>query len=256
MNKLLVASEYTDPAFFSGKVCKNLEVEAELGNRCGLLLITKNLPDCDLILDKVKELDMKIIIHLTITGLGCSKIEPRVLNWEAALDDAILALSRNTWIPKSSVVLRIDPLIPKVSDFLSIEEIVKECSSEGITRCRTSVIDYYPFVREKFKEHDLPYWQGCFQPPPSTKKEILERLVEICSRYNMGVESCAENIKVQGLMKVGCANREEWAKLGLDLPEGSPVRKDCFCNVRKYDLLSKEPFCFHGCLYVYWGRNR
>lgn len=255
MDKLLVASEYTEPSFHIGNLIGSISQEyychqTRLKGKIGLLLITKDLDGSSPLILHAKTLNIPTIIHATITGLGGTKLEPNVPTYMQSLD----VLEQLNMIQNlDNVVLRIDPLIPQVTNFEVIKQIVEAASSFGITRCRTSVIDYYPFVRDKFEAHKIPY-SKTFQPP--FKYDLLMELREICIEFNMTLESCAEHENIPELIKVGCANQEEWRRLGLNLQNGLPKRRDCFCNVTKYDLLSHEPTCGYNCLYCYWGKNR
>ena len=253
MNKLLVASEYTEPSFHRERIIERLNALGPL-HKYGLLLITKDIEGCLPIWERAKELNIPTVTHITITGLGDSKLEPKAPDWKISM--TVLAALTYLVEDLKTVVLRVDPLIPGVTNFKTIRQIVKEASSFGITRCRTSVIDYYPFVREKFKERSIPTPQHNFQPPTGVKIKLLSQLFTICEEYNMTLESCAEHEDVPGLIKVGCADQKEWEKLGLNLKPGAPRRQECFCNVTKYDLLAYEPTCSYNCLYCYWGKYR
>jgi len=256
MNKLLVASEYTEPSFHMLRILKALEDSKKLAIRCGLLLITKNISGSLPIWVKARELDIPTVFHATITGLGGTTLEPSVPDWKKSCEGLTLLMERVK--DPRTVVLRIDPLIPEVTvDFSVIDTIVGHAFELGITRVRTSVIDYYPFVRKKFKTYSIPLAGTGFQPDFLDKYNLLKTLAElVVGKYGMSLEACAEDIEIPGMTKVGCANREEWKSLGLDLPLGSPKRWSCFCNTPKYDLLPKETTCRYNCLYCYWGRNR
>lgn len=263
MGELLVASEYTEPSFHIQRVLEGLNKTRNVGhnNSYGLLLITKNISGSIPIWKRAQELNIPTVTHVTITGLGGSILEPLVPNWREAIKAlstfAAIVKDKNTqassWESKSHVVLRVDPLIPHITNFQHIRELVKAAHEVGITRVRTSVIDFYPFVRDKFEANNLRH-PTTFQPP--FKYDLLMELAKICTGFSMTLESCAEDVDIAGLEKVGCADREEWRKLGLNLFRGYPKRQECFCNVTKHDLLSHEPYCGYNCLYCYWGKFR
>ena len=250
MNKLLVASEYTDPCFHIHDVKWHLRHEAELGNECGLLLITKE-PSCALpIIEEADEHGFPVMVHATITGLGRTPLEPNVI----AYGTAIVRLANLVYGYKPErVILRVDPIIPDVTDYKIVREIVSSASKLGITRCRVSVIDYYPFVRKKMQDAGYPVCPS-FQAPREVIQEHLQRMYDLCEKYEMTLELCAE--RFEGALHRGCACSHDWADLGLKLPLAeSRQRKECFCNITKYDLL-KGKGCRHGCLYCYWGKYR
>jgi len=248
MNKLLVASEYTDPTFHVPDIKYHLKQEVEKGNHCGLLLITKE-PGCAIpIIEVANECNFPVIVHATITGLGGTNLEPNVIDYETA----IVRLANLIYEYKPErVILRVDPLIPDVTDYRIVGEIVSSASKLGITRCRASVIDYYPFVRDRMRDAGYPIYPY-FQAPREIIQEHLQKMYDLCKKYRMTLELCAE--RFEGALHRGCACSHDWADLGLKLPlVESRQRKECFCNVRKFDILKGE-VCRHDCLYCYWRK--
>jgi len=255
--KLLVASEYTEPSFFIEKA--NVELDKHCNeSECGLLLITKNIGLSSKIWQYAKVMyDIPIVTHITVTGLAGYSIEANTPEWERVKSEAMdfIEMTKLFGIDMSNIVLRVDPLVPEVTDFDHVDEIVKTFSGFGVTRCRTSVIDYYPFVRDKFDSVGIVH-SGKFLPDRAVSKTMLRTMLDICNKYGMAMESCAENFDIDGMLKVGCADIDEWKRLGLEMEPGKPKRSSCFCNVNKIDLLAYEGYCGYNCLYCYWGKNR
>lgn len=258
MVKLLVASEYAEPSFFVDKVIASLESEASLlsANGLGLLLITKNVKGSEPIYSCAKTLKIPTVVHATITTLGGSKLEPKVPPWQESVR-FLRGFIKRVDNP-SAMVLRVDPLVPRVTDFFEVRKLVEEASKLGITRCRTSVVDYYPFVRQKLTEAGIPVVGDGFNPPPSEMEYCLGMILKICEQNDMVLESCAERCNfLYGLRYVGCASHQEWLKMGLTMEDVKhKQRRNCFCDVEKHDLLSHWKECGYGCLYCYWGKNR
>ena len=257
-DKLLVASEYADPCFHVGRVIRRVEDHIDREGGFGLLLITKNIKDSTPIWQYAVAHSIPTIVHVTITGLGGSKLEPNVPQWTEEMHHfgKFIKMCNDEPFSLENIVLRIDPLVPRYTDFDILDKIIPLASAMGVKRIRTSIVDYYPFVRDKFASAGLKMDGNGFQPSMETKVSMLQELIKISNKYEMSVESCAENITIEGLSLIGCANLAEWRMLGLNLPCGSPKREGCFCNVRKIDVLPREGYCGHGCVYCYWGKYR
>lgn len=255
--RLLVASERADPAFHVERVMERIKEEWYKSFRIGVLLITKDVESVIPILELTNELLVQTVLHATMTGLAKTAMEPRVPIPERNIASLTNLMNRN--YKKLEVVLRVDPLIPKITNWPYVEYIVEECSKIGIKRCRTSVVDYYPFVRAKFKKAGYPYCPD-FQVTQGDIDNNLAGLGNICNMYDMSLELCAEVSPIlvrYGALHVGCANQNDWGgHATMKRIEPGKQRKSCFCNVRKYDLLPVGTDCHHGCLYCYYGRDR
>ena len=250
MDRLLVASEYTDPALHVKELKAKLREEHKTNPNFGLLLITKDVESIIPVMELTDILEIPTILHATITGLAKTTLEPNVPSY----DHNIWAIEQVMDIKaeKQEVVLRVDPLIPDHSNFTEINHIVHMCSTLGVKRCRTSVIDYYPFVIKKM--NDAGYMSSLgFQAPRDIIQSNLDKMDAICVRYGMQMETCAEQYGRQR----GCADRYDWTKFELDIPlaTGKKQRSSCFCNIPKHDLLKGKP-CTHNCLYCYWGKYK
>ncbi len=253
MAKLLIASEYTEPSYYANLIRAKLTDEVEK-DKVGLLLITKNPSECEGIVRFILARGIPTVIHATITTLGGHTVEPNVKPYRVVVKEFGLLVAMIG--EKDDAVLRIDPLIPEVTNMQDVAELVAMASQFGIKRIRTSVIDYYPFVREKLKRLGLRYYNQ-FQAPVDVRKDLLLDLVWFAKQYGMTVESCAEDVEIDGLIKVGCASASEWARLGLEMqPAVHKQRVNCFCDIAKYDLLKGFETCIYNCAYCYYGRNR
>ena len=90
----------------SGEIAFNLEAFDRLYK--GNLIITKRLTEK--VIEKLVEHQDKIILHLTVTGMGGSRIEPFV---PRAVDThKMLVKLLEAGFPVSHVVLRVDPIVP------------------------------------------------------------------------------------------------------------------------------------------------
>lgn len=253
MAKLLVASEYTEPSAYSALIQAKLNEEVGKG-KVGLLLITKDPGGCEGIVQFAADKGIPTVIHATITTLGGHTVEPNVKPYRMAIKEFGLLVAMLGDV--DNAVLRIDPLIPEVTNMQNVAELVARASQFGVRRIRTSVIDYYPFVREKLKNLGLRYYNQ-LQAPLDVRADLLGGLMDVALHNFMTVESCAEGIEIDGLIKVGCASATEWARLGLEMqPVVHKQRVGCFCDIAKHDLLKGFSDCIYNCAYCYWHRDR
>lgn len=252
---LLVASEYTDPCFFVNEVCDKLDNLDWKSGGYGLLVISKRINECSKIIEKANELDIPTILHITITGLGGTVYEPNVPVWSTTLkdiDESGVLLCENV----VDTVIRIDPVIPEQFEENYLYAILKWASERGIKRCRFSVVDYYPFVRDRFSKLNLPH-PSKFSPGEHVSLYYAKRLLNMCKSFGLSLETCAENLSLSEIKKIGCANKDDWITCGLNMELVAKKQRDnCFCDIQKYDLLAYRKECPHNCLYCYWSKFR
>lgn len=259
MDKLLVASEYTDPSFYEKEVCKKLHDEStHVSYNTGLLLISKRVGNCDRILEQAKKLEIPTIIHATITGLSESVVEPSFDGaWPFILDEAVGVWEQ--FYPEAKFVLRIDPIIPNHSSEAIIYTIMKEAKDKGVKDVRFSIMDNYPFIRRRFEELSLTV-PKTFQYDRKIIHEWEVTMATFAKKLDMKLNICAEEVSTLVLSKYigeqGCASVEEWKSLGLYLePCAFKQRALCTCTAKKYDLLKGYP-CKNNCMYCYYSKNR
>lgn len=247
-SKLLVASEYTDPSFYTYDIIERLKEEK---SKVGLLLITKDIEGILPVWDFTASNNIPTILHTTITSLGGTTLEPNVL--PTAFNMFALRQVMKQIKEHQDVVLRIDPIIPNVTIFEDLEGIIEGARKLGILECRVSILDYYPFVRDKMTKAGYPVY-STFQAPKDVIDTCIAGVKYLCDTYGMNLSLCGEKFK--NVHPKGCAWKDDWTKYDLDLPYAKfKQRKTCLCNVPKYDIL-KGRECKHGCLYCYWGKDR
>ena len=256
--KLLVASEYSDPSFHQSLIITRLQnIRGSTTSKPypPLLLITKNIEGCRDILLECRYLNQELLVHITVTGYGHTILEPNVKPWEEVVENTKILIHENLLNPEK-LVLRVDPLIPRPTRLENtiLPALIQEFSKLGIRRLRTSVIDYYPHVRERFGNAGLAF-NPTFSVPYNIKLEALQRVSRIAESLNMQVEICAEGISSDlignNVSIQGCASQKDWI-VSLD-PVINPQRKLCTCDLAKEDLLKGlEKGCPHRCLYCYW----
>ena len=232
--------ENTDPCF-------HLEIFDNLYD--GNIIITKRLTDK--LNEKLIQYKEKCILHLTVTGMGSSKVEPFVPSVEQSFKKFKKLIEDG--FPIDHVVLRIDPIVPTdkgINTALHVINIFKNC---GIKRVRFSVLDMYKHVKERFEAVGIPLPYETFHAPLEKRLEIRDKLVEIGKKDGFEVEACGE----PGIESVSCLSQKDIDILGLTdkikLEGNKGQRKSCSCPANKTSLYRGKPeHCLSKCLYCYW----
>lgn len=263
-----VASEYTDPAFFSKQIIRVLNGEEVISDKFGrtfsgtdfnaLYIITKHdgLPIENLLKHKIPK-----IIHFSITGLGGTKYEPGVMKPNDLLDriQAMLKLG----LDPESVTIRIDPIVPGVTSTKMIENIVKRASEMGIKTIRFSIMDQYKTTKKYMEELGYDYskfYDGTSMHARDDVREQIETFMgSLIDKYGVTMSTCAEplssnsRIKRDACLSVNAVNN----MLGTNVPQsaGTGKRKLCSCFGGKTDLLKYDNVCASSCAYCYAHHN-
>lgn len=263
-----VASEYTDPAFFSKQIIRVLNGEEVISDKFGrtfsgtdfnaLYIITKHdgLPIENLLKHKIPK-----IIHFSITGLGGTKYEPGVMKPNDLLDriQAMLKLG----LDPESVTIRIDPIVPGVTSAKMIENIVKRASEMGIKTIRFSIMDQYKTTKKYMEELGYDYskfYDGVSMHARDDVREQIETFMDsLIDKYGVTMSTCAEplssnsRIKRDACLSVNAVNN----MLGTNVPQsaGTGKRKLCSCFGGKTDLLKYDNVCASSCAYCYAHHN-
>ena len=189
----------------------------------------------------------KIILHVTCTGYGNTKMEPNVPKSFEVYQGVRELISLG--FPVNQIVLRTDPIIPTEKGINRVIEPWSLFDDTGIKRCRYSIIDLYPHVKDRIKlvYGKIPF-EG-FSAPKYMVDNVLNAMEPYKQYYTF--EACAENLPD----KVGCISKKDYEILGLDtstIKDGGFQRKTCACCAGKTELLTNKKRCPSGCLYCYW----
>lgn len=232
----------------AGEIAYNLDAFDRLYK--GNIIITKRLTDK--LIEKLIEHKDKIILHLTVTGMGNTRIEPFVPTPQKTLEKLHKLLDGG--FPTSHIVLRVDPIVPTRKGVETAIGVLKLFRGLGIKRVRISFLDNYKHVRERFKEIGVELYDGNFHAPLKERLKCLTAIkysAEECGYET--VEACGEPC----IDSIPCLSQKDIDILGLTdeiLLEGSAEqRKNCGCPANKSELLRIKPHqCEHKCLYCYW----
>lgn len=231
-----------------GEIAYNLDTFDRLYK--GNIIITKRLTDK--LIEKLIEYKDKIILHLTVTGMGSTRIEPFVPSPQTTLEK--LQKLINGGFPTDHIVLRVDPIVPTIKGLNTATSVLRLFRGLGIKRVRISFLDNYKHVRERFKEIGVELYNGEFHAPLKERLKYLSDIkycAEECGYES--VEACGE----PGIESVPCLSQKDIDILGLTdeiVLEGSAEqRKSCGCPANKSELLRVKPHrCDNKCLYCYW----
>ena len=232
----------------AGEIAYNLDVFDRLYK--GNIIITKRLTDK--LIEKLIEHKDKIILHLTITGFGSTRIEPFVPSPQTTLEKLQKLIDGG--FPTDHIVLRVDPIVPTIKGLNTATSVLRLFRGLGIKRVRISFLDNYKHVRERFKDVGVELYNGEFHAPLKERLKCLTAIkycVEECGYES--VEACGE----PGIESIPCLSQKDIDILGLtdDITlEGSKgQRNSCHCPSNKKELLKIKPHkCNNGCLYCYW----
>ena len=256
MPKQIGITETYDPCFVPDWETKLLDAN---------IIITKELNDE--MIEKLLIVQDRVILHHTVTGQGGTILEPNVPTVEHEFEQFKKLLERG--FPYTHYVLRLDPIIllsketqDNVVKVLELWSSVAKTYKNSI-RCRISVVDMYPHVKERLEKAGVKVFYDTFTAPDAVFRRI-EKLIApyVNTHENPGFffESCAER-KLNWFMvePIGCASTKDLELLGIEsfdrFEYNSPAKKqrsDCQCLAKKQILGVKPGRCPHNCLYCFW----
>lgn len=273
--RIAVASEKTDPAFFA----KQLEdffsgkttVQDYRGNTLtandmdALYIITKHdgLP-----MRRILNIQKPKIIHFSITTLGGTKWEPGVMKWQDMIERVGKFIKQG--LDPKMVTLRIDPIVPGVTQIPDVEQLIKRSSELGIKNVKFSVMDYYRTTSIFMKNLGYDYEKngyeklanGEFKPnaSPEKVKRISEEMLKIANKYGVKLSTCAEPGVIPGISKQGCLSVQQINNiLGTHIEDKAEAnnrqRQLCTCYGGKVDILRYNSNCASSCMYCYAHHN-
>lgn len=233
----------------AGDPCFHLEIFDRLYD--ANIVITKNLTNK--LIEKLIENQDKCIIHLTVTGMGGSKIEPLVPTAEKSYAQAKKLI--NAGFPVEQIVLRIDPIIPTEKGLNTALSVLETFKGLGIERVRISFLDMYNHVKERFFETNIKLPYETFHADKKVREEGFNKLYSNALLFGYKiVETCGE----PDFESTPCLSQKDIDILGLTdkiiLKGNKEQRKTCGCPGNKKELITgqKPHQCEHNCLYCFW----
>jgi DNA repair photolyase len=233
----------------SGEISFNLDAFDRLYR--GNIIITKRLTDK--LIEKLVEHQDKIILHLTVTGMGGSCIEPLVPKVEYTHAKLIKLIEAG--FPVSHIVIRVDPIVPTERGIDTALDVITTFSGFGIKRLRFSFLDNYKHVKIRFKHEGIPeLYDGEFHAPLKERLMCVKKITEAANNSGFeSIEACGE----PGIESISCLSQKDIDILGLTeeitLEGSADQRTSCHCPANKSELLKVKPHqCENKCLYCYW----
>ena len=274
--RIAVASEKTDPVFFA----KDLEdffsgkttVKDYGGNTLtandidALYIITKHdgLP-----MRRILSIQKPKIIHFSITTLGNTKYEPGVMKWQDMIERVGKFIKQG--LDPNMITLRVDPIVPGVTQIKDVDALIKRASEFGIKNVRFSVMDYYRTTSIFMKNLGYDYEKHGYvkrsdgefytHAKPEVIKGISEKMLQIANKYGVKLSTCAEPGVMPGITKQGCLSVQQINNiLGTHIEDkgvsNSKQRPLCSCYGGKVDILRYDQRCLSSCVYCYAHHNR
>ncbi len=276
--RIAVASEKTDPVFFAKHLEDFFSGKTTVKDRSGNTL-TANDIDALYIITKHDGLPMRRIlsiqkpkiIHFSITTLGNTKYEPGVMKWQDMIERVGKFIKQG--LDPNMVTLRVDPIVPGVTQIKDVDALIKRASEFGIKNIRFSVMDYYRttsiFMKNlgyNYEEHGyikIPNTNGEFytHAKPEVIKGISEKMLQIANKYGVKLSTCAEPGVMPGITKQGCLSVQQINNiLGTHIEDkglaNTKQRPLCSCYGGKVDVLRYDQRCSSSCVYCYAHHNR
>lgn len=274
-------SRRTDPAFFAKDIIQALELNSHLSlddpNRINAIeLWTKHdgMPIAD-ILKACRKYKVASMVSFSITTLGNTPLEKGVLNYKHLLN-LIGELINKGYLDPRTTTIRIDPILPGVTNMEDIKEVVRIGKSLGIRKYVTSLVQSYGYTEgtpndrrvvsgiNSVIDYDWDKYYGRtpdgkieFKPKKEYIDEIGKVLLEINEDKGIKLETCAFIIK--GLKSSACLDPMIIERItGVDITrtDGSydrdTSRKDCMCYGCHSDIFAiNSKQCFSSCAYCY-----
>ncbi|MCX7974209.1 MAG: DUF1848 domain-containing protein [Candidatus Aminicenantes bacterium] len=199
----------------------------------------------------------QLYFHLTITGLGGTLIEKKVIRPDEALEQVnpLIKIAGLT----ERVSLRFDPIVywwegKKLRSNLDFfPKVARAASRCGLHHIRFSFTQWYRKAKLRATRLNLDY----FDPPEEEKLEAASKLAKIALSLDLELYSCAQNFLtvVPGIKASSCINGTLLQKLhptqaSVSLAKDKSQRPDCNCT-ESIDIGRYSQSCPHSCVYCY-----
>ena len=284
--KVVMASEHSDPAFHIDKLINMIEQNKKLPKDKRKFQMVQFMTKHDgLPLRKFLETKIAKTIHFSITSLGGTQWEQGVMKYNDMLD-RIEAFIKEGLLTPEITTIRIDPIVPNVTNFEDVENIIKRATSMGIKQFKFSVLDSYGnkentiddrYIIEKMRS--LGYkWEDAyhidestgtvaFHAMPHIMEDIYRRMDALVEQYGIKINTCGEkNPNISGLKNikfgVGCLNvktvEDTLGVKGVTVSEEDKKKQHrggCSCFQGKIDALEYDDTCMSSCSYCYAKHN-
>ena len=288
--RVMSVSRRTDPIFFTKEIIERLKANADKpftdSSRMNAIEIwTKHdgLPMREL-MEACKKYKVAPMVSFSITTLGNTSLEKGVLKYEDLLDRIETFIKQDIINPKTTTI-RIDPILPGVTNMEDIKKVVERAKGMGIKKFVTSLVQSYGYtvgtpndrkvisgidkaMAEEGKTYDWDKYYGRghrgeinFNPKQEYIDEIGKALIELNKDPEIEIETCSFNIK--GLAPSACLDPfilERIIGISVHHKDGTYDRDTsrpwCMCYGAHSDMFRwNEKKCFSSCAYCYAGKS-
>lgn len=193
----------------------------------------------------------QLYIHLTITGLGGTILEPHIPPWEQVID-LLPELIKLTGGPER-ISWRFDPIVTvedgscQFENFPLFSVIAKSVSVHRITACRTSWATPYKKVFQRMQQ------KGFILKTLTHAEQMAQahQMSEVAHSLGMELHYCC----MEGFTRSRCIdgellNRLHPERLSCSTRKAKGQRARCGCT-ESIDIGWYSLKCAHGCLYCY-----
>ncbi|MGQ9513361.1 DUF1848 family protein [Thermodesulfitimonas sp.] len=244
-------SRRTEPYFYAEKLATVLTTRYP-PERVHTVVVWTKFPDTVLVqLRSVLKEYAQVYVHLTITGLGGTVVEPRVPPPEKVLTQ-IPALIDFLGDP-CRLRVRPDPLVvlrrkgEEIENLTAAQAVIREAAGCGVKAFSASFVALYPKVRQRLVRLG---WEAIV-PTAAAQRRVWEELSRVAAANGATLYACC----VPGLPVSRCidgalltALHPAGEKCRLDKARGQ--REECGCT-HSVDLGWYTMPCPSGCLYCY-----
>ena len=194
-------------------------------------------------------------VHLTVTGLGGSRLEPQVPTTRQVLgqlDGLVEALGGQA----ERLLWRFDPIVSTATSATRFEAIAAVMGGLGVRTCITS----FPAPRSlegsllgRYQRFGIRRWSR------EDEREQALGLAEIATRYGLQLRACCQPQLLEdcagAVLPATCIDPELASRLhprglSLDLAPDPGQRRHCRCAL-SHDIGRYDDICRSGCAYCY-----
>ena len=195
------------------------------------------------------------LVHLTITGLGGSRLEPHVPDTEATLAQVPPLIEALGGEPRR-IIWRFDPVLLEVMGPDSFAPLARRLGAIGVGRC---VISFPALMSLKGSLEPAYAHHGIRRHEGHEKRDAALRLAEVGQRHGVSLAACCQPKLVRdcggAITEAACIDAALAADLHprglpLDLPEDPSQRRNCHCAT-SHDIGKYSDRCGSGCVYCY-----
>lgn len=194
-------------------------------------------------------------VHLTLTGLGGSPLEPRVPSTAAVLR-VLPSLAAALRGQPERILWRFDPVL---RDLMSVErfaELAAALGGQGIRTCFfsfPSTLSLKGSLEPQYARFGIQRWSR------ADKREMALRMAEVASRLGLEllvcnqpqvVADCGGAVRAASCVSAARAVRLHPRQLSLELPKDPGQRRNCNCSL-SHDIGRYQDRCRSGCAYCY-----